>query len=137
MTSLELGRSYLRSARRRLAILPVLRDSGGFNDVVREAQEIVELALKALLRTVGIDPPHLHDVGEVLLQHAELLPEPLRPELPGLAEASRELRRNRELAFYGAADFLPDLEYSRQDADRAMRTAEQAVKAAESVFGSA
>jgi HEPN domain-containing protein len=30
--------------------------------VVREAQELVELALKGMLRAIGIEPPKLHDV---------------------------------------------------------------------------
>jgi HEPN domain-containing protein len=35
-------------------------------DVVGESQEIVELALKGLLRSCGIDPPRIHDVSDVL-----------------------------------------------------------------------
>jgi len=34
-----------------------------FSDVVEEAQEIVELSLKGMLRFVGIEPPKFHDVG--------------------------------------------------------------------------
>ena len=33
------------------------------------AGELVELALKALLRLVGVEPPHHHDVGGLLLEH--------------------------------------------------------------------
>jgi HEPN domain-containing protein len=36
-------------------------------DVVGESQEIVELALKGLLRSCGIDPPRIHDVSDVLV----------------------------------------------------------------------
>jgi HEPN domain-containing protein len=36
--------------------LALLRDEGGYSDVGREAQELVELALKAMLRAVGIEP---------------------------------------------------------------------------------
>ncbi|MBI2914833.1 MAG: HEPN domain-containing protein [Firmicutes bacterium] len=32
-----------------------------YSDVVREAQEIVELCLEGILRYVGIEPPKLHD----------------------------------------------------------------------------
>jgi HEPN domain-containing protein len=127
VTGADLSRSYLRSARRRLTTLPVLRAAGGYNDVVREAQQIVELALKAMLRVVGVDPPHLHDVGQVLLASAGLFPERVRTGLPELAEASRELRRNREMSFYGTPDFLPDLEYTDDDAAQAIRSAEQSV----------
>lgn len=116
-------------------MLTVLRDAGGYNDVVREAQEIVELALKAMLRSVGIDPPHLHDVGAVLLANADRFTPEVRLSLPRLAEASRELRRNRELSFYGAPDFLPDQEYTREDADRAIGQAEDVVRVAHSAVG--
>jgi HEPN domain-containing protein len=130
MTGADLGRSYLRSARRRMATLSVLREAGGHNDVVREAQHIVELALKAMLRAVGVDPPHLHDVGQMLLDKAELFPDSVKPGIPELAKASRELRRNREMSFYGTPDFIPDLEYTDDDAAQAIRSAEKAVELA-------
>ena len=130
MTGADLGRSYLRSARRRLATLPVLRGAGGHNDVVREAQQIVELALKAMLRAVGADPPHLHDVGRMLLDNAGLFPDLVKPRLAVVAQASRELRRNREMSFYGTPDFIPDLEYSDDDSAQAIRSAEIAVELA-------
>lgn len=63
MTNLDLARSYLRKARDRLDILDLLSRKEAYSDVVREAQEIVELALKGMLRAVGVEPPKLHDVG--------------------------------------------------------------------------
>ncbi len=56
MTNESLARSHLRKAQVRLAVLELLHDKGAYSDVVREAQELVELALKALLRQVGIAP---------------------------------------------------------------------------------
>lgn len=52
MTNLSLAESYLIKARKRLKILPVLLDEQAYSDVVRESQEIVELALKGMLRQV-------------------------------------------------------------------------------------
>ncbi len=49
----------------RLKILVVLLEEDAYSDVVREAQEIVELALKGMLRQAGIEPPKWHDVGPV------------------------------------------------------------------------
>ncbi len=69
MTSYNLGRSYLSKATKRLKILPVLLQEEAFSDVVREAQEIVELALKGALRLIGIEPPKIHDVGPLLLEY--------------------------------------------------------------------
>lgn len=63
MTNDSLAQSYLKKAADRLDILDLLLKKGAYSDVVREAQELVELALKGMLRAVGIEPPKLHDVG--------------------------------------------------------------------------
>ncbi|MFZ5511165.1 MAG: HEPN domain-containing protein [Pseudomonadota bacterium] len=72
MTADELARSYFSRARKRLAALRALMQEEAFPDVVREAQELVELALKGMLRWVGIDPPKWHDVGSILKEHRAL-----------------------------------------------------------------
>ncbi len=119
MTSQTLARSYLIKAQKRLKALAVLRDEAAHSDVVREAQELVELALKGVLRAIGIEPPKFHDVGGLLLEHqAKVIPE-VRAQLPRAAEISKRLRRERELAFYGDIDFIPTEEYSAADGVRA------------------
>lgn len=60
MTGSDLARSYLEKAEKRVRVLEVLLEQDGFSDVVREAQELVELALKAMLRQIGTDPPKWH-----------------------------------------------------------------------------
>ena len=50
MTNTTLGQSDLVKARARLRILPVLAEQAAWSDVIREAQEIVELALTGVLR---------------------------------------------------------------------------------------
>lgn len=60
MTNHTLAQSYLIKATKRLRILDVLMEEAAYSDVVREAQEIVELALKGILRQVGIEPPKQH-----------------------------------------------------------------------------
>ena len=103
--------------------------------MVREAQELVELALKAMLRQVGVDPPKWHDVGPILLEQAELFPEALRPRLTRLAEISKRLRKEREFAFSGDIDFIPTHEYKRLDGERAIAEAGEVVDAAKSLIG--
>ena len=49
MTNRSLAASYLVKARTRLPVLHLLQREAAYSDVVREAQELVELALKALL----------------------------------------------------------------------------------------
>ncbi|MCU0223538.1 MAG: HEPN domain-containing protein [Acidobacteria bacterium] len=115
----ELARDYIARAELRLRAVDTLFDGGGWADVVRESQEVVELALKGLLRASGIEAPRLHDVSEVLLLERDRLPKLVAHDVERLAEVSKELRRDRELAFYGAEDLTPSTFYARTDALRA------------------
>jgi len=125
----ELAADYVRRAGVRLRAVDVLFEAESWADVVRESQEIVELALKGLLRSVGVDPPRIHDVSDVLEAERERLPEPLQGELERLMAASKELRRDRELAFYGAEDLTPSGFYSQEDGERARESARRTVEA--------
>jgi HEPN domain-containing protein len=134
MTTISLAKSYLVKATKRLKILPVLLDEEAFSDVVREAQEIVELALKGLLRQAGIEPPKWHDVGQMLLEYRDRFPGAVASEVERLASISAWLRKEREFSFYGDIDFIPTEEYSREDALRAMEDARLVVSVASSVI---
>jgi HEPN domain-containing protein len=111
-----LARDYVHRADVRLQALDVLFGAGSWADVVREAQETLELALKGLLRSCGIEPPRVHDVSDVLLAERHRLPPALLPEIDRVARHSKTLRRDRELAFYGAEDLTPSDFYSEEDA---------------------
>jgi HEPN domain-containing protein len=131
MQNRELATDYVQRAKIRLRVLDVLYDAGSWADVVRESQEVVELALKGLLRKYGVEPPRIHDVSALLLAERERLPESLRPSLERLGAISRNLRRDRELAFYGAEDLTPSSFYSREDATRARQDATLTVETVE------
>ena len=128
MHNTELARDYIERATARLRAVDVLFEAESWADVVRESQELVELALKALLRSVGIDPPRIHDVSDVLKAEAHRLPDSLRGELGTLTRISRDLRRDRELAFYGAEDLTPSGFYTREDGERARTDARRIVE---------
>ena len=66
MQNRDLAADHVRRAQARLRALDTLFEAQSWADVVREAQELVELALKGLLRDSGVEPPRLHDVAEVL-----------------------------------------------------------------------
>jgi len=134
MTNVTLAQSYLIKAHLRLGLLQLLLDAGGYSDVVREAQEIVELALKGMLRQVGVEPPKWHDVGPLLIEHRSRFPVEVAAELDSLAAISKWLRREREFAFYGEADFIPTEEYTLQDAQRAIADAHKVVAIAAQVI---
>jgi HEPN domain-containing protein len=123
MRNQDLASDYVRRAAARLGALDVLFRSQSWADVVRESQEVVELALKGLLRSAGVDPPRIHDVADVLLAERDRLPAALHGDLDRLADASRGLRRDRELAFYGAEDLTPSDFYQKRDAEQARQAA--------------
>jgi len=134
VTNATLAKSYLTKAVKRLKILVVLLEEDAYSDVVREAQEIVELALKGMLRQVGIEPPKWHDVGPVLKEYRNRFPGPVDREIDRLAEISAWLRKEREFALYGDIDFIPTEQYSFADAERAIDDARFVVSVAESVI---
>lgn len=128
MRNTDLARDHVRRAAARLDALQVLLAAESWADVVRESQEVVELALKGLLRQCGVRPPRIHDVSEVLLVERDRLPAALAEHVEALAEISRQLRRDRELAFYGAEDLTPTEFYSAKDATRASGDARRVVE---------
>lgn len=127
MRNRDLASDHLRRAEARLRALDVLFECASWADVVRESQEIVELALKGLLRACGVEPPRIHDVADVLLAERDRAPKELAPHLERIAGISRALRRDRELAFYGAEDLTPSSFYREADAVTARDSARDVV----------
>jgi len=136
MTNKTLAHSYLRKATDRLDVLDLLFKKNAFSDVIREAQEIVELSLKGMLRFVGIEPPKFHDVGGLLLEHKDKFPPYISRHLERLAVISKKLRKERELAFYGDIDFIPTEEYTNEDASEAIENARFVVDTAKKLIQS-
>jgi hypothetical protein len=119
MRNRDLAVDYVRRAAVRLRAIDVLFAAASWADVVRESQEVVELALKGLLRQCAVEAPRIHDVSDVLRAERERLPKKLQAEVERLASISRDLRRDRELAFYGAEDLTPSSFYGEADGVRA------------------
>lgn len=120
MKNKALADDYLFRAEHRIAAVELLLQRGSHADVVRESQEIVELCLKAVLMRARVEVPRLHDVSEVLKKEKDRLPASLKPHLDRLCKTSKSLRRDRELAFYGAEDLTPSEFYSVDDAKQAL-----------------
>ena len=135
MTNGSLAESYMLKASKRLKVLHVLLDEEAYSDVVREAQEVVELALKGVLRQVGVEPPRWHDVGGILREHRARLPPDAAREVERLARISAALRKDRELSFYGDIDFIPTEHYTREHAQQALDDAAWVVSVAATVIG--
>ncbi len=128
MRNRELAADHVRRADVRLKALDVLFEAASWADVVRESQEVVELALKGLLRACGVEAPRVHDVSDILLEERGRLPAALLSEVERLARISKDLRRDRELAFYGAEDLTPSTFYARADAAQAREGARLTVR---------
>jgi len=123
MKNTSLVADYVTRAEHRLAAVQVLAERQSWADVVRESQEIVELCLKALLRSARIEVPRIHDVSKILRAEVERLPKAVRGDAERLAEISHTMRRDRELAFYGSEDLTPSEFYEERDGRTALEQA--------------
>jgi HEPN domain-containing protein len=119
----KLAIDYLKRAKIRLEVLEVLYEKGDYPDVIGEAQEVIELTLKAVLRLISVELPKVDDIGKILGKYKDLLPEELRQNLKKIATISKRLRKERELSFYGAEDFIPLEEYTAEEASQAINDA--------------
>lgn len=123
MKNRDLARDYIIRAGDRLAAVEVLFQRQAYADVVRESQEVVELSLKGLLRLAQVDVPRVHDVGPILIERRDQLPGEAQPHAETMARISKEMRRDRELAFYGSEDLTPSDFYQAEDAEKAFEDA--------------
>jgi hypothetical protein len=64
-------------------------------------------------------------VGSILVEEQTRFPEQIRERIPELAEISLRLRRDRDLAFDGDRDFIPEQVYGREAAAQALAGAER------------
>ncbi len=119
----RLIKDYLKRAEIRIKSLEFYREHQDYPDVVREAQEVVELLLKAILRHVGIEAPKIHDVSKVIEKHLQYMPLPIQKNIKEIKKISKGLRKEREICFYGADDFIPTEEYTQEDASVAIENA--------------
>lgn len=124
MQNRDLIRDYIKRAEARLGAVEYLYSKKSWADTVRESQEVVELALKSLLRDCHIDVPRIHDVSAILVQEQAKLPAPVRKDLEKICDISRGLRRDRELAYYGSEDLTPSDFYQEKDAKAALTSAQ-------------
>ncbi len=120
----RLLKDYIKRAEIRIKALYFYLERQAYADVIREAQEVVELLLKGLLRLVGIEVPRVHDVSKTLDGHVSYLPDNVKQNLKRIKDISKRLRKERELCFYGADDFIPSEEYSIDEARSAIEDAE-------------
>ena len=127
MNGRELALSYLDRARKRRAALAALFKEEAYADVVREAQEAVELILKGVLRFAGLEPPKRHDVSRALQQQQARFPAFIRDAMDDIVESSGELAEQRSRAFYGDEErFIPASQlFGKDEAEQAVAVVER------------
>lgn len=134
MTFEDLAKSYLKKAKVRFEMLKFLYEREAYSDVIREAQEAVELTTKAMLRQRGIEPPKYHEVSFLFFHHKDKFPEFSEEELKRMSKISKSLRKERELSFYGDIDFIPTEEYTAEEAKWAIEGTEYIISLAERII---
>jgi HEPN domain-containing protein len=127
VTSDRLARDYLRRARTRRLTPDTFIAAGLHGDVMREAQEIVELVPKGTLRFVGVDPPKRHDVHEVVGRFLDRLPDGWTQVVRELRATLDRLAEERGRAFYGdeVTDTPASELYGPDDARQAVAIADR------------
>ena len=114
--------AYFTKAQLRIKALFFYKHHGAYSDVVYEAQKVVELLLLATLRSI-VAKPRQDDIYEALENNRTLLTPLLDNRLDKIMEISKRLRKEKELSFYGADDFIPTEKYDLEDADVAITDA--------------
>lgn len=132
----ELAFSYLKKAKIRLKLIQLAFDLDGYSDVVHDAQGLVELCVKGMLLSAGINVPKFHEVSNLLMEHRDKFPPEEQALFPKIIKISKSLRRNRELSFYGDDDFIPTEEYSMEEASEAIENAKLVLETANKVITS-
>ncbi len=112
----KLSEAYFTKFKVRVEVLPEYAKRKSYSDVIREGQEALELFLKGLLRSMGVEPTFSHDPGKELQNYLQKIPVEFKALGPDLVQWSKKLRKERELSFYGAVDFIPTQEYSAAEA---------------------
>lgn len=137
MRSLRVARSFLRQAEARLEDAEDAHGEGNHPYAVRLSQECVELSLKAVLKSVGIEYPKVHEVSYVLEEIGERFPGWFRAEIGYMAESSRLLFKKREPSLYGDEEALipPNGVMSEEDARDATIRAEKTYHLCERLIG--
>jgi len=101
MINREMARDYLLRARRCFREAEMALSEGDPPAALRRSQEALELAVKALLRSLAIEYPRAHDVSDALQRSADRLPGEIAEILEELASLVAELASIRGPAFYG------------------------------------
>lgn len=111
--------SYLNSSKRRIKYIEDSLNEGDYAYVVRVSQEVFELLTKSLLLKWNFVVPKSHNLSSDLKEIKELCSQKLQNDFDNIITLSKELRRNREIAFYGDEEegITPNEIYTKKQAE--------------------
>lgn len=113
------GRRIINEAKRILEkdAISAYEDSS-HNIAIRRAQEVVELALKGILKVWGYEYPKNHDVGNVFVASiGKFFPEFDKDDVRRISQISERLAADRQPSFYF------EKVYTRENACKAIKDA--------------
>lgn len=136
LRSIRVAKSYLRQAKARLADAEDAVKEENHPYAVRLSQECVEFSLKAVLKTVGIEYPKIHDVSDIFPGIRDRFPDWFKLEIDFLRESSKLLFKKREPSMYGDDEAIlsPNEVMSKDDAEDATDRAEKAYSLCEKLI---
>ena len=125
MNTKLMAQDYIKRAGRCLK-----ESKDAFNDedypiTIRRAQECVELSLKAILRSIAVEYPREHDVGDSLEIVKEKFPDWFSSKIPDFMQISKDLSKKRGPALYGYEAQMKTASdiFRRCDAEEALMSA--------------
>ena len=126
MNNADLNGRLIREAKMIMEEAKRAYDNEAWNLVVRRSQEVVELSLKGLLKLMGVEPPKTRDVGDTFAKICTEKKIQIETEkLVEIRQISHRLARDR------APAFCTEREYTREQASRALQSAETVLTEAE------
>ena len=133
MINKRMAENYLSDSASILLEAKTARDRGIHHRAIRLSQESLELALKGILRAVGIEYPKEHEVSDAIDENLGKFPEWFRSQAAYLEEASAWLSERRGPSMYGdeIAGKPASQLFTAEDSRKAVEYADRALELAE------
>ncbi|MBS3968006.1 MAG: HEPN domain-containing protein [Truepera sp.] len=135
MTNKDRARAFIKDAAIILDEASLSLQHAHYHRVMRKCQEAVELAVKGLFKSFGIEYPKSHILGRVIRKELAKFALFDREVLDRIAYISDSLAFDREPAFYGSIEGIPAAElYDQADAAEAIENTKWIIATIEKVI---
>lgn len=138
MNTKGMALEYLKRSQRYIVEARRAMEEADYPTAVRRCQESVEMAVKGVLRLLGIEYPRKHDVSDVLqdLRNMDEIPKFFKDEISFISSVTSRLASIRGLAMYGDESSLtpPSKLFSREDAEEALNDSKKVLELCLALF---